>query len=74
MPRLDKAGEYVICYELRGGGRCGGRLFQVELEGGRRVPHTLPGWEPGSDGVFHEPPNDFDRRQRGYRARSCRSD
>ena len=38
---LDKAGEFVICDEPRGAGRCGGRLLRVQPEDDRRVPPDL---------------------------------
>ena len=68
MARFDKAEEYIICEPL-GHGRCGGRLARADDEGGRRVLRVLPGWERGDDRIWHEPPNDFARRQRGFRAR-----
>jgi hypothetical protein len=68
--KLDKDGEFIICDEPRGRGRCGGRVLRVQPEDGRLVPLLLPGWERGDDGVYHEPPNDFKRRQLGYPARS----
>jgi len=69
MPRWDKEREYLICDAPRGRGRCGGRLGRRVLQSdGSDALGMLPGWERGN-GVWHEPPHDFSRRQHGYRPR-----
>ena len=69
MARLDRTGDHIVCGLMRGDGVCGGRIAAIRSEKAKRVLAVLPGWDRSPDGVYHEPPNDFVRRQRGYRPR-----
>lgn len=69
MLHIDKADEYLICGAQHGRGSCGGRIAHVIEESGHRVLETMPGWDRGDDGVWHEPPHDAKRRWDGHSPR-----